>query len=270
MRYLSSSDIKTIRFSLKYNLIIELTKRDFVERFSGSILGFSWLFTWPIINISIYILVFGKLIGARLPNVDSTFAYGIYLVAGLLPWLAFSNTVMRITTVFVDRKPIISKIKVNLLFFPFYIVLSESVVFIISMLMFCCFYLILDFPSLNFLYVLPLVFLVQQLFAYALGSIFSILFVFIRDIKEFVGVLIQVWFWLTPIVYTVDILPELVASIVVFNPAFVFVGAYQNIILLNTAPSYYSLGLLAALCVILIFIARKVCHKLEKDIRDFI
>ncbi|MFT5815735.1 MAG: lipopolysaccharide transport system permease protein [Psychroserpens sp.] len=255
---------------MKYHLITELTKRDFVERFSGSILGFSWLFIWPIINISIYILVFGKLIGARLPNIDSTFAYGIYLVSGLLPWLAFSNTVVRITTVFVDKKPIISKIKVNLLSFPIYIVLSESIVFLISMLMFCCFYLVLDFPALEFLYILPFVFIVQQLFAYALGLIFAMLFVFVRDIREFVGVLIQVWFWLTPIVYTVDILPQWVAVLVQFNPAYVFVGAYQNIILLNSTPNFHSLFLLAGLCLIVIVFARKFCYKLEKDIRDTI
>ena len=95
---------------MNLSLLIELTKRDFTERYSGSVLGVFWTFLWPLVNIFVYIVIFSQVMGARLQGSSSTYSYGIYLVAGILPWTAFANTVSRSATVLVDKKHIISKI----------------------------------------------------------------------------------------------------------------------------------------------------------------
>ena len=72
---------------MNFSLIIELAKRDFIESYSGSLLGFVWSFIYPLINILIYMVIFGNLMGARLPGMSSVWGYGIYLISGLSPGL---------------------------------------------------------------------------------------------------------------------------------------------------------------------------------------
>ena len=121
---------------MNFSLIIELAKRDFIERYSGSALGFVWSFIYPLINILIYMVIFGSLMGARLPGMSSVWGYGIYLVAGLVPWTAFANTVTRASTVFLDKKNIIAKIRIDLPTLPLFILISESVTFVVTLVIF--------------------------------------------------------------------------------------------------------------------------------------
>ena len=252
------------------NLTIELTKRDFSERFSGSSLGVSWLVLAPIVNIFIYIVVFSELIGARIPGVESTLGYGVYLVSGLLPWVAFSNTISRMSTIYVDKRHLISKIRLDLRGFPVFVVLSETVVFLFSCVVFLAFLLYFDFEMSRQMLWFPLIYALQQLFAFGLGFVLAIFHVFLRDLKEFVSVSLQLWFWLTPIVYTFDILPDYAAEVLHMNPAYLFISAYHDIFVFNSAPALDSLLLLFAIGFSLLLLGFILCSKLERDIRDFL
>ena len=130
---------------VNFGLIIELAKRDFIERYSGSALGFVWSFIYPLINILIYMVIFGSLMGARLPGMSSVWGYGVYLISGLVPWMAFANTVTRSSTVFLDKKNIISKINVDLPTLPLFILLSETITFCVTFVIFFLLLLITGF-----------------------------------------------------------------------------------------------------------------------------
>ena len=194
---------------MNFSLIIELTKRDFIERYSGSSLGFVWSFIYPLINILIYMIIFGSLMGARLPGMTSVWGYGIYLIAGLVPWTAFTNTVTRSSTVFLDKKNILSKIHIDLPTLPLFIVLSETITFCVTFVIFLLILLVTRFSFTSFLLVIPIIYIIQQVFAYALGFFLAMLVVFLRDLKEVVVIAFQIWFWFTPIVYVFDILRPL-------------------------------------------------------------
>ena len=252
------------------SLLIELTKRDFTERYSGSILGVFWTFLWPLVNIFVYTVIFSQVMGARLQGSSSTYSYGIYLVAGILPWTAFANTVSRSATVFVDKKHIISKIRVNLTSLPLYIVMSESITFFIALLIYLGFLLTTGAPIKKTILLLPALYLVQQIFAYALGFLIAVFHVFIRDLKEVTGIVLQIWFWFTPIVYVYDILPEFAKKIVVYNPAFLFIKSYQDIFVLQRVPDFTHLLVLTVIAHLLLLAGYLIFKKLEKDIRDFI
>ncbi len=177
--------------------------------------------------------------GARLQGSSSTtYSYGIYLIAGILPWTAFANTVSRSATIFVDKKTIISKIKVSLPSLPLYIVMSESITFLITLFIYMVFLIMTGTPIRKTIIFLPVIYLVQQIFAFSLGFLISIFHVFIRDLKEITGIVLQIWFWFTPIVYVYDILPAFAKQLVVFNPAFLFIKGYQNIFVLNQVPDF--------------------------------
>jgi lipopolysaccharide transport system permease protein len=209
--------------------------------------------------------------GARLQGgASSTYSYGIYLMAGILPWTAFANTVSRSATVFVDKKHIISKIKISLTSLPLYVVMSESITFLITLFIYIIFLIATGSPLKATLIVLPAIYLVQQIFAFSLGFLVAIFYVFIRDLKEVVGIVLQIWFWFTPIVYVYDILPQFAKKLVVYNPAFLFIKSYQDIFVLNQIPDFIHLLILTVLAHILLLIGYLIFKKMEKDIRDFI
>jgi lipopolysaccharide transport system permease protein len=252
------------------SLLIELTKRDFTERYSGSVLGVFWTFIWPLVNIFIYTVIFSQVMGARLQGGSSTYSYGVYLIAGILPWTAFANTVSRSATIFADKKGIISKIKVSLPSLPLYIVMSESITFLIALFIYMVFLLLTGTPLRITLVFLPVIYLVQQIFAFSLGFLITIFHVFIRDLKEITGIVLQIWFWFTPIVYVYDILPAFAKNLVVLNPAFLFIKAYQDIFVLNNVPNFVNLLKLSVMAHLLLLAGYVIFKKLERDIRDFL
>jgi lipopolysaccharide transport system permease protein len=251
-------------------LILELTKRDFIERYSGSALGFIWSFIYPLINILIYMIIFGNLIGARLPGTSSVWGYGVYLIAGLIPWTAFANTVTRSSTVFLDKKNIITKIHLDLPTLPLFIVLSETITFIVTLVIFIGVLLVTGFSVSLYLLLIPVIYFIQQLFAYALGFFLGMIVVFLRDLKEVVTIGFQIWFWFTPIVYVFEILPPLAQQILFWNPALAFISAYHDIFILQKMPSFLFLSLVLFMSIVLIVVDYIIFKKLEKDIRDFL
>jgi len=255
------------------SLLLNFTKQDLVDRYSGSILGGAWSFIQPLVNILIFILVFSNIMGAKLAAFGAEFShygYSIYLVAGILAWTAFANSVIRITNIFKEKAGLIAKVNISLSLLPLYILLTESVIFLISLAFFLFFLLLIDFPiSWHWLF-LPLLFLLQQLLAYSLGFLFATLSVFVRDIRELVNVMMQLWFWCTPIVYVIYIIPEFAQKLVALNPMFIIISAYREVIIYHRIPQDTSLIVLLVIGLLLLATALYVFKKLERDVRDFI
>ena len=251
-------------------LILELVKRDFEEKFAGSILGGLWSFISPLVIILIYILIFSNIMSARLKGIDSQFSYSIYLISAILPWTAFSITISRCTTVLMDKKNIISKINISLPSMPLYISLSETLTLIISTGIFMVLLIFSGHGFSEFILLVPFIFMLQQLLAYSIGLILSVITVFIRDLKELVGLVLMVWFWFTPIVYVKENLPEWIQKIIVFNPFYILADSYQNIFLWKKVPDTDGLIILTAITFSLLLLSYFVYAKLESDVKDFL
>jgi lipopolysaccharide transport system permease protein len=253
-----------------FSFVLELTKRDFAERFAGSSLGSLWAFIWPLVNLFIYIIIFGQIMGARLPGASNVQAYSIYLASGIIGWTAFAQTVNRCSTIFLEKKHLISKVRMSLLSLLFFVATAETVTYVITMSIFFLFLLLTEYTFHQHFVLLPFIYLLQVLFAFGLGLLSATLSVFIRDLKEVVGITLQLWFWFTPIVYIPDILPQLVQKILVFNPAFVFIDSYHQIFAFHSSPPLVRLMIMTVLVHILAWIAYIIFRKLEKDVRDFL
>ena len=249
------------------------TREDLVDRYSGSLLGGLWSLLMPLVNILIYTLVFSRIMGMRLAMdgmETSRFSYSVYLVSGLLAWQCFGNTVRRMSTVYQNKAGIIKKVSLDLRLLPLYLVASELTIYVISMAFFVVFLLTIDHPLAPAFAWLPVIVLLQQVLAYALGLAAGSLSIFLPDVKEFVDIVLNVWFWLTPIVYVGNILSEFWQGVMVWNPAFHFVEAYRQVILAGEAPATAFLLVSGGACVILMAAVLFVSKKLEQDIRDFV
>ncbi len=258
---------------MNLSLLLNFTRQDLIDRYSGSILGGAWSFILPLVNILIFVLVFSKIMDAKLAVLGvefSQYGYSIYLVAGILAWTAFANSVIRITNVFKDKAGLIAKVNISLAVLPVYILVTESIIFFISMTFFAVFLWLIDFTISWHWLLIPLLLILQQLLAYSLGFLFATLSVFIRDIREFVNVIMQLWFWCTPIVYVINIIPEFVQKLFSYNPMFIMVSAYREVIIFHRLPELNNLLLLMLTAMMLFVLSLYLFRKLERDVRDFI
>ena len=254
-------------------LLIKFAEQDLLDRYSSSVLGWLWLLLLPLVNILIFTLVFSVIMGARLAQFGqefSEYSYSIYLVPGLLSWISFSNVIIRTTNVFQEKAGLINKLAINLEVLPLYILLSEAVIFIVSMGFFMGFLLLIGFPITLHWLALPLIYITQQAVAYLIGFSAATVGVFIRDVREVAAVIIQFWFWLTPIVYVVDIMPERVQSYLAFNPVTIFLKAYREVIMNHQFPSLQPLLIMLLVTLCIWVLVRVFFRRVERDIRDFL
>ena len=257
---------------MNFALVANFARRELKDRYAGSVLGGLWAFLTPLLNILMFTLIFSQLMGSRVPGIQGGFqewGYSIYLVSGILPWTAMSTSVLRMVSIFRDKAAMIGKVHLSLPILPSYVIVVESFVFAVSMGFFLLLLMALGYPvGLCWLAIAP-VFIVQQMFAFGLGLLLGVLSVFVEDIREVVPVVMQFWFWLTPIVYVLSILPERFASLMQFNPFFPLANAYRGMVIHGQWPDVASLVPLGGLSLILLVFALLLLRRLERDIRDF-
>lgn len=248
-----------------------LCLQDLQNRFAGSVLGSVWVFIWPIVQLFIYIIIFGRIMGARLGMVNNIYAYGFYIAAGLLSWTAFANSLNRACRSLPEKRGIISKVHVNLAVFPAAACLGELIPFAAGFLLLfgvdlCSGWL----PQTHWLALVLLAIYVQILLAYGLGLIFACFAVFWRDICEVCAISLQMAFWFTPIVYLPSILPHWLAQILWLNPMTPIVQIFQQCFVLggdvHWLPFLYSLAFAHIAAAIGIY----SLHHFHKDLRDAI
>jgi lipopolysaccharide transport system permease protein len=248
--------------------ILGSVKREFQSKYRKSVLGAVWPLVHPLAQIIVYTVVFSQIIGAKLPGVESSLAYGIYLCAGILTWGLFAEIVIRSQTIFLDNANMLKKINFPRLSLPTVVVLNALVNFAIIFGLFSLFLVVSgNFPGIFFLGLLPLL-VVQVAFAIGLGVTVGILNVFFRDVGQFFGVLLTFWFWMTPIVYPVTILPEGMQSALDWNPMTGLIGGYQSIVVFGEWPRWEELWLITVLAVLLCVLAVSLFHRHGGELVD--
>lgn len=241
--------------------IIGSVKREFQSKYRNSLLGAAWTVLNPLAMIIVYTVIFSQLMRSRLPGVDGTFAYSIYLCAGVLSWGLFAEIVSRAQNTFLEHANLLKKLSFPRLCLPVTVVVNALLNFSIVFGLFFVFLVISDnFHGLVYLALLP-VFVLLVAFAIGLGISLGVLNVFFRDVGQFFGIFIQFWFWLTPIVYPISILPETVRPMMSYNPMASIMGALQDILVAGHWPAWQSLlpatSIAIALCVIGMSLFRK-------------
>ena len=256
------------------SLLLHFVRQDLIDRHASSALGALWTLLLPLSNILIFTLVFSQIMGARLEAMGmdylGEYSYSIYLIIGLLAWNCFAATLTRTSQVFHEKAGLITKVNIPLMSLPLYILLSEAVIYVISMAFFMVFLWLVDFRwSIGWLW-LPVIFAVQQLLAYSLGLICAVFSVFFRDIREIVPIVTQFWFWLTPIVYVINILPQGWMEVLKWNPIYHTTNAYRDSLIAGQVPNLSNLGIVFACGVVLLAVGMLIGRHLERDIRDFL
>jgi lipopolysaccharide transport system permease protein len=243
-------------------------KREFQSKYRNSLLGAAWTVINPLAMIIVYTIIFSQIMRARLPGVDGTFAYSIYLCAGILTWGLFAEIVGRAQTVFLDNANLLKKLSFPRLCLPVTVVANALLNFVIIFGLFSLFLIVTDnFPGWVYLALIP-VLLVQIAFAIGLGVSIGVLNVFFRDIGQFFGIFLQFWFWLTPIIYPITILPESIRPWMSLNPMAAIIAAYQTILVNRQWPDWSGLLPVIILTVLLCALALRLFRKHAGEMVD--
>jgi lipopolysaccharide transport system permease protein len=215
--------------------------RNFQAHYSSSVLGISWAVLNPLAMIVIYTLVFSKMMKNHLDGVQSPFSYSIFLMAGILPWGLFADILVRSPSLFIDNANLIKKVSLPKLCFPLISLGNSLLNFAIIYSLFLTVLVIIGgFPNWIFLAVAPVIFL-QIILAFGISILLAVLNVFFRDVGQLTSVFVQFWFWLTPIVYSFQVIPERLHFIWKCNPMLSIIIAYQDIFVGHKMPDWLSL-----------------------------
>ena len=232
--------------------VLGMVARDFHGRYLGSMLGATWAVLNPVAQILIYTLIFSQVMQARLPNQSDTLGYSLYLCAGALTWNYFVEVLLRSQTVFLEQANMLKKVSFPRITLPVYVFFSATVNFAIVWGLFLVFLLVTGrWPGWVLVALLPLL-LVQQALAVGLGLAFGVTNVFFRDVAQAVGVGLQFWFWLTPIVYPLGAVPGVLRTFMAWNPLYAIVTSYQRIVVDHQWPIWSHLWLA---CVVALAVA---------------
>ena len=238
------------------SLVILFALNDVKLRYRNSVLGFLWTFLEPLLMLSVLYFVFTNIIKSDIEN------YPLYLLLGLIVWYMFSRATTMGLSSLLDRSSIIQKV-----YFRREIVVVSSCLTALIMMTFefaafMVFAVVLQFiPPLTAI-LLP--FLLIDLFILSLGIslLLSVLNVYFRDIRFIWQVLLQAGFFLSPIIYKLDMFPENIRKILEINPLVPILDVTHNLVLYGSLPTINSAGYIIG-CTVILFVIGLVVFKIK-------
>jgi lipopolysaccharide transport system permease protein len=241
------------------HFIFSSIKNEFLSRFARSRLGGLWMVIHPLAQVVIYAFILSSLFSSRLPGIDSRYAYALYLTAGMMAWSLFSELISRSLTVFVDNGNLLKKMMFPRICLPLIVsgsALANSLLLFVAIL---AVFALLGQPLSWHILWLPVLIVLNVMLGAVLGLVLGVFNVFIRDVGQVVPIVLQFWFWLTPIVYIPTVLPERYKHWLFLNPMIPLVNAYQNILVYGTQPKWQPLtgtaifSIVSLLCALFLF-----------------
>jgi ABC-type polysaccharide/polyol phosphate export permease len=229
-------------------LLRELVKRDFQGRYAGSVLGFVWSLVQPVWLIVLYTFVFSTVMKI-VPVGTQTSHFSIFLFGGLLPWTALQEGVLRSATAITDNASLVKKLRFPSEILILAVVLAALVHEAIAAVIFTAALLWVGEFSWGGLPLLLVALPLQVGLTLGLGLLVASLHVFFRDTAQILGMVFNVWFYLTPIVYPLALVPSRYRTWLELNPLTALVGLYRQAFLggeLAPVPGALSLALVVA------------------------
>ena len=250
------------------HFVLSSIRNELISRFARSKMGGVWMIINPLAQVAIYALILTNVIAAKLPGVDNTYSYAIYLMAGLLGWSLFSEIVNRCLTLFIDHGNLMKKISFPRITLPAIVIgscLLNNVLLFAAMLV--IFLLLGHHFSIEILWLIPLTLTVVTL-GLGVGLILGVMNVFVRDIGQVVPIIMQMWFWFTPIIYPVSIIPEGYRHLLNLNPLYPIISAYHQILVYNNAPEAHSILIITVTAIALMMLSLFLFRRASGEIVD--
>lgn len=249
-------------------MIRNMVLRNIRERYVGSFLGIFWSIIHPLTQLIIYYFVFSVILKVKLEPEFGGTSFAIWLVAGLLPWLFFGEVVTQSTGAVLAQSSLITKVVFPSEILPLTNLLAALIHHLIGIMVFIVFLLAIGHGiSLNILLLVPYL-LATGIFALGISWILSALNVFLRDIGQIIGVFVNIWFFVTPIIYPRHLIPDNLQVFYGLNPILYVVEAYRIALLGKTDINLTGLFYLLLLSLVTFTLGGLIFRKLKPAFTD--
>jgi len=258
--------LKNLRELYQYRaLLFSLTIRELRARYRASVLGFMWTFLNPTLSMAVYALVFGVL----LPQHVDKFPYFIFI--GLLPWIFFSSSVSSGSSSVSDRRDLLTKVRFPAQVLPATVVATNLANYVLSLPLLIALGLVYGVvPTWHALFFIPLVCL-QTLFTLAVTYLLSALNVAFRDLQHIVANLLQLLFFLTPVLWPLSNAPQgMQEPMLMLNPLAALMEGYRAIFYLHLLPGMRPLASVGAISVVLLWLSSGVFERRREEFAELV
>jgi len=250
-----------------------MVARDLRGRYAGSAMGLAWTVIHPMVLLGLYTFVFGFVLKIR-PGTpgpwggSETLTFTLYLLCGLLPWLAFQDSVLRAQTSVVESSNLIKKMPFPSEILPTTVTLTAFLHFLAALVLYTVFAASVGHLTPGPFAYLPLILALQLIFSLGLAFLSSAVFVYFRDLGHILGLALHAWFYLTPIVYPPNMVPPVLQPILRFNPMHHLMKMYRAIFFHHAAPPGRSLAAFTLAALVCWLVGAKVFNSAKRGFAD--
>lgn len=257
-------------------LFVNLTLRELRGKYKRSVLGWTWSLLNPLATMVIFTVVFAFFLKVPPPrgNPSGLKVFALFLLCGLLPWNFLSNGMSGSMGALIGNSNLIKKV-----FFPREVLVASSVAswvvsFLLELLVLAVALLVSGHMVLPWLLPTVLLIVIQTAFVLGVGLLLAVLNVYFRDVEHFIGIILQVWFYATPIVYPINVVQSALAkhpplfTLYKLNPMVRFVNAYRSCLYDMRMPAWQDLAFVAVSAAVMLTLGLFVFTRLEPKLAE--
>lgn len=248
-------------------LLYNLAAREIKSRYKQSILGYFWVILNPLFQMLVLAFVFSFFV--KIPA-EFNIPYSVFLYSGLLPWTLFLNGITSATTSLIDNESLLKKV-----YFPREIIITSTLIakfydFLLASTVFIGFLIYYKISIGLIILYLPLILIIQLTFMLGLSFILSALNLFYRDVQFLMSLVFLIWFYLTPVIYPIELIPQKYRFIMQLNPMSVLINAQRRTIFGGGELNFLSLFIAVALSLFIFLFGYKLFKKMEGLFADVV
>ncbi len=251
-------------------LLWSFVNRDLKMRYGASFMGFFWSVINPLLLISVYTVVFGLFLDINVGGAAGAKNYGLFLFSGMLPWLAFSEAIIKSSTVILDNKDLVKQVHFSTILLPTHVIISSFLHELIALVIFVVILFVVKQPPSIYLLGLISIFPLQLIFTLGLSLIVSSFAVFYKDVRELATALLTLWFFATPIIYPMHLVPDWLEPYFALNPITPLIVVYRTVLLGDVMPDMWGFIYFAGCALAVFLIGVRVFSKLSRDFADLL
>lgn len=212
-------------------MIFSLIRRDLNGRYKGSILGFMWTFINPLLQLCVYTVVFSVIMRMGIDK------YYMFLFVTLIPWMFFNTCLCGGTRVIFSQEDMVKKIYFPREVLPIAFVTSNFINMLLSFIVIFAVIFISGIGiSLRAIMSLPVIMLVEYILALGIAMLGASITVYIRDLEQIFNIIGMAWMYMTPVLYSVDMVPDQLRGLYNLNPMTPIIVAYRDVLYYKQSP----------------------------------
>lgn len=246
-----------------------LISRELSSRYKGTVLGVLWLFLQPLIMVIVYSFVFSVIMKVRIPGMENTYHFALYLMAAMMPFFAFQEALISASNALFVNSVLLHKSTLPAILLPLVPMLATVVTEVIALVIIVIAAFVLLKQVSYYLLLLPFLVLIRLCLSVAIGYILAILSVFIQDLRQALGLLLTMLLFLTPVFYPIEMVPAEFLPMNDLNPLYHLLDGYRAVILRGEVPGI-KLLYVAGFSVLLLLASGYFFQKTIERAKEFV